>query len=78
MSARVILYSRPGCHLCDEARAVVEAVCHERQERWRELNVDLDPELQSRYGDEVPVVTVDDATVAFWHVDPAHLCAALR
>jgi len=78
MSARVILYSRPGCHLCDDARAVVEAVCAETQVQWQEVNVDLDPELQSRYGDEVPVVRVDDATVGFWHIDPVQVRAALR
>lgn len=78
MSARVVLYSRPGCHLCDEARPVVAGVCGDGGAEWVEVNVDTDADLQSRYGDEVPVVTVDGETVAFWRVDADLLRAALR
>lgn len=78
MSVRVVLYTRPGCHLCEEARPVVAAVCDDVQAEWAEVNVDTDPELQSRYGDEVPVVMVDGETAAFWRVDADVLRAALR
>ena len=74
---RVTLYSRPGCHLCDDARAVVEEVCTELGESYVELSVDDDPELRRRYGDEVPVTLVDGAQHDFWRVDPARLRTAL-
>ena len=55
VSARVTLYSRPGCHLCDDARAVVEAVCAELGERFEEVSIDDDPALRERFGEEIPV-----------------------
>jgi glutaredoxin len=75
--ARVILYSRPGCHLCEDARLVVEQVCAELGERYVEVVVDDDPELQRRFGDEVPVTFVDGRQHDFWRVDPVRLRAAL-
>ena len=76
--ARVRLLTRPGCHLCDEARAVVEQVCAEVGETYEEVDVDGDPELRRRYTDEVPVTFVDGAQHDFWRVDPARLRTALR
>ncbi|MGI8521812.1 MAG: glutaredoxin family protein [Nocardioides sp.] len=77
MNARVTLYSRPGCHLCDEARAVIEAVCSELGESYAEVSVDDDPDLQRRYTDEVPVTLVDGKQHDFWRVDPTRLRSAL-
>jgi glutaredoxin len=78
---RVRLLTRPGCHLCDEARAVVEQVCAELGEAYEEVDVDAaaayDPELRRRYTDEVPVTFVDGAQHDFWRVDPARLRTAL-
>ncbi|MBI2245859.1 MAG: glutaredoxin family protein, partial [Nocardioides sp.] len=55
MSApRVTLYTRPGCHLCDVAREVVERVCAELGEAYAEVHIDDDPELRERFTDEVP------------------------
>lgn len=75
--ARVVLYTRVGCHLCDEARTVVAAVCAERDAVWVEVDIDTDPELVRRYTDEVPVTLVDGAQHDFWRVDPGRLAAAL-
>ena len=77
MTARVTLYSRSGCHLCDEARAVVVRVCLELGEEFAEVDIDADPELTARFGDEVPVTFVDGRQHDFWRVDPARLRAAL-
>ncbi len=77
MTERVVLYSRQGCHLCEEGRGVVSAVCADRGVLWSEIDIDADPELKERYGDEVPVVTVDGETVAFWRIDPTLLATAL-
>ncbi len=74
---RVRLLTRPGCHLCDEARAVVEAVCAELGETYDEVSIDDDPELTRRYGEEIPVTFVDGRQHDYWRVDPARLRRAL-
>ncbi|MFD6091813.1 glutaredoxin family protein [Oerskovia sp. NPDC060338] len=76
---RVVLYGRDGCHLCDTARQIVEAVCAEQQVTWTEVDVDDDPTgaLAAEYGDYVPVVTVDGVQQGFWQVDGARLAKAL-
>ena len=74
---RITFYSRPGCHLCDDARVVVEAVCAELGESYREVSIAGDPELERRFGEEVPVTFVDGRQHDFWRVDPARLRRAL-
>ena len=75
--ARVTLYSRPGCHLCDDARAVVEAVCQELGETYDEIDIITSERLVRSFGEEVPVTFVDGRQHDFWRVDPARLRAAL-
>ena len=75
---RVTLYGRAGCHLCDDARVVIEAVCLELGESFTEVDIDTDPALQDRFTDEVPVTFVDGRQHDFWRVDPQRLRAALR
>ncbi|MCW2757760.1 MAG: hypothetical protein JWO46_1506 [Nocardioidaceae bacterium] len=77
MSARVTFYSRPGCHLCDEARVVVERVCADLGEEYAEVDITGSRELEASYGDEVPVTLVDGARHDFWRVDEQRLRAAL-
>ena len=74
---RVTLYSRPGCHLCDDARVVVEQVCSELGESYVEVSIDDDADLQRRFGDEIPVTFVDGRQHDFWRVDPGRLRDAL-
>ncbi|MBY9074542.1 glutaredoxin family protein [Nocardioides sp. WL0053] len=74
---RVVLYSKPGCHLCDDARAVVEAVCEELGETYDEIDITTSEELMRSYGEEIPVTFVDGRQHDFWRVDPARLRAAL-
>ena len=50
MTRRVTLYSRPGCHLCDDARAVIERVCADLGEAYEEISIADDPELSHRFG----------------------------
>jgi glutaredoxin len=79
--ARVRLLTRAGCHLCEEARAVVAQVCAEVGETYEEVDLDVagesDRALRRRYTDEVPVTFVDGAQHDYWRVDPARLRAAL-
>ncbi|WP_062518843.1 glutaredoxin family protein [Demequina silvatica] len=77
MPARVILYTREGCHLCIDARRIVREVCEEAGEDWAEVDIDSDPALRARYTDDIPVATVDGQTVGFWRIDPDRLRGAL-
>jgi glutaredoxin len=80
VSARVVLYTRPGCHLCDEARAVVEQVCLEVGERFEEVDITAGPDserLVRAFGEEIPVTFVDGRQHDFWRVDAQRLRAAL-
>jgi glutaredoxin len=74
---RVRLYSRPGCHLCDDARVVVAAVCAELGEEFDEVSIDDDPALQARFGEEIPVTFVDGRQHDFWRVSADRLRAAM-
>ena len=74
---RVTLYSRPGCHLCDDARVVIARVCDDLGETFAEVDIDSDPDLEDRFGEEVPVTFVDGKQHDFWRVDAGRLRAAL-
>ena len=76
-AARVTVYSRAGCHLCEVAEDVVAQVCADLGERYDVVLVDDDPELLRRFSDEVPVTFVDGRQHDFWRVDEARLRAAL-
>ena len=75
---RVLVLTRPGCHLCEEAIAVVESVVAETGDSYEERNVDRDPDLLRRYSEQVPVIFVDGRQHDFWRVDPGRLRAALH
>lgn len=77
MTARVRFYSRPGCHLCEAAREVVARVCADLGETFEEISIDTDPELQRRFGEEIPVTFVDGRQHDFWRVDEIRLRHAL-
>jgi glutaredoxin len=74
---RVLVLTRSGCHLCDQAVEVVAQVCAELGTGYATRDIDSDPELRRRYTDEVPVTFVDGAQHDFWRVDPVRLRAAL-
>jgi glutaredoxin len=74
---RVRLYAKPGCHLCDDARTVIEQVCAEVGTSYDEVDISTDPELMDRYGEQIPVTFVDGRQHDFWRVDPQRLRRAL-
>ena len=74
---RVTLFSNPGCHLCDDARAVIEAVCTELGETYDEIDITTSDELMESYGEQIPVTLVDGARHDFWRVDADRLRVAL-
>ncbi len=76
--ASVVLYSRPGCGLCDEARAVILAEQARTPFAFEEVDVSADEELEREYGIRIPVVAVDGREVFEVRVDPASFAALLR
>ena len=74
---RITLVGKPDCHLCEDARAVVAAVCAETGDSFVELSILDDPELADLYWEQIPVTLVDGVQHDFWRVDPARLRAAL-
>jgi hypothetical protein len=75
---RVTLLTRPGCHLCDDARAVVAEVLGGFPEAvLEERSIVGDPELEREYAEEIPVVLIDDRVHTIWRVDRARLVNAL-
>lgn len=77
MSPRVTFYTREGCHLCDDARTVLDRVCADLGESYDEVDIDADPALREAYGEEVPVTLVDGRRHAIWRLDEQRLRTAL-
>jgi glutaredoxin len=73
----VTLYGKPGCHLCDEARAVVERVRAERPFELEQVDVTLDPVLYREYGERIPVLALDGRELFEFHVEEAVLVERL-
>lgn len=74
---RVVVFGKPGCHLCDVAYDVVDQVCSDAGATWRSVQIQDDPDLMTRYGDQIPVTFVDGCQHAIWRVEPDKLRAAL-
>jgi glutaredoxin len=73
----VTLYGKPGCHLCEEARAVVERVRARRAFELREVDVTLDPAVYREYGERIPVLALDGEELFEFHVEEAVLVERL-
>jgi glutaredoxin len=67
----VTLYTRPGCHLCEEAKAQMAPLLGPLGARFREINIDADPVLRERYGLDVPVIFLGSRKVAKHRIDVA-------
>jgi hypothetical protein len=75
--ARIVLLGRPGCHLCEDARSVIERVADDVGVTWEERSIEDDPELLAAYAEQIPVTLVDGRQHDFWRVDEGRLRAAL-
>ena len=66
----IAIYSRPGCHLCEEMKAVVQRVVQREHAAVTidEIDISTDPSLESRYGLEIPVLMVEGRKVAKYRV----------
>jgi glutaredoxin len=75
----ITLYSRPGCHLCDDMKAVVSrATAGVHGVRIDEVDISTDPALEARYGLEIPVLLVDGKKAAKYRVEETALRRLLR
>jgi len=77
VTPRVRLVGKPGCHLCDQARVVIERVCAELVVEWDELSILDDPALADEYWEQIPVTLVDGRVVGVWHIDDGTIRTAL-
>ena len=75
---RITLIGKPGCHLCDDARVVVERVASDTGAGWQELSILDDDGLREQYAELIPVVLVDGEQHDFYRVDESRLRAALQ
>jgi glutaredoxin len=73
----VTLITRSGCHLCDDASTLLQAMRAELGFGYDELDVDADRDRRNEYSDRVPVVLVDGKEHGYWRVEEARLRAAL-
>ncbi len=75
---RVTLLSRPGCHLCDEARAVIARVAADLGVTFEERDIELSAADLAQYSEMIPVTFVDGVQHDFWRVSEDRLRAALQ
>ena len=78
MPRDLVLYTKPGCHLCDEVRALLDEVAAEFDLDVTSVDITTDQELLATYRYDIPVVTCDGREIARGRIDEATLLAALR
>ena len=71
------LYSKPGCHLCEEVRQGLADLASDQPFTIEEINIELDATLFAAYRYEIPVVLVDGREIARGRIDERQLCEAL-
>ncbi|KAB1938781.1 glutaredoxin family protein [Micromonospora sp. ALFpr18c] len=71
--ARLALITRPGCHLCDDAKAALDRVVAVTGDKWVEWDVTDNVELEREYGDRLPVVMLDGKEHGYWRVEEDRL-----
>jgi len=74
------IYSRPGCHLCDEMKSVVSRVIRSTRAdaTIEEIDISRDPKLEATYGLEIPVLVIDGKKVAKYRVSEAEVAWMVR
>ena len=70
---RIEIYSRPGCHLCDDAKAVIESARTPCPLDLKVINIETDPALEAKYGTEIPVIFINGQEAFRHRVDKARL-----
>lgn len=73
----VTLYTRIGCHLCEEAKQAIESARRRATFDYEELDIDSDPRLRQLYNEEVPVIAIDGRKAFKYRVTTAELLKKL-
>ncbi|MFJ5230773.1 glutaredoxin family protein [Kitasatospora sp. NPDC088391] len=73
----VTLIGKPGCHLCEDARATILKVTADLGARFEEKDILQDPALHEQYAEQIPVTLIDGRQHDFWRVDETRLRKAL-
>ena len=74
----VILYTRAGCHLCEEAKEQLRALRRQAAFTLRAVDIDRDPELKRLYNDEVPVIFINGRKAFKYRIDPRQFLKLLQ
>ena len=74
----ITIYSRPGCHLCDDAQNILESLREELNFEIEVIDIDRDTELNKLYSDQVPVIHIDGLHHDFYKVDPLRFRSSLE
>ena len=74
----ITIYSRHGCHLCDDAQKTLESLRKELNFEIEVIDIDQDAELIKLYSDQVPVIHIDGIHHDFYKVDPLRFRSSLE
>ena len=77
MTARVQVYTKPGCHLCEDACAAVARITSELGVAWTDIDISDDDALMQQWGEYIPVILVDGEVVDWFRVREDRLRSAL-
>ena len=75
--AQVVIYSKPGCHLCDEAKESIRAARCDDKFTLIEINIETDPDLMAKYRYDIPVIAINGVDTFMHRVDPAEFRARI-
>ncbi|WP_425547506.1 glutaredoxin family protein, partial [Actinomadura vinacea] len=73
----ITMYGKPGCHLCEDARAVIERVAADLGVGWEERDITRSEEDTRRYWEQIPVTLINGVQHDFWRVDEDRLRSAI-
>lgn len=70
---RITLYTKPGCHLCEDARTAIESIAATTGVGWIEIDIESDPDLVDAYAEMIPVVLLDGRMHGYFRVESDRL-----
>jgi glutaredoxin len=74
----ITIYSRTGCHLCEDALKILQSMQSELDFDLEEILIDGSEELEKLYGEKIPVTQIDGKHHDFWRVDPERFRSSLK
>ena len=74
----ITIYGRTGCHLCETALSILQAMQEELDFEIQEILIDGSEELEKLYGEKIPVTQIDGVHHDFWRIDPERFRSSLE